>query len=248
MVCGEAASYCMLERLVLFHLRDCTRATLAPVTELLQLLFPLLAQADPDLHAFLRRSEVLPFFALTWVLTWHVHDVRDLPTAARLFDLFLASTPLMPLYLGVVALLAERKAVMALPCDASEVHRFLTSLNVLGRLSADELAVRAIALHREVPPPRLLQLAGVRPPRSGALATYPYPFLTQRQRPERILRTLPCTPPHADAPRKPTRAATLRAVGATVGTSAAVLGAVTLLGGAGPVGNVARALLAGAAA
>jgi len=162
MVCGEAAAYPLLERLVLGPLRECTRPTLEPVTTLLALLMPLLAAADPSLHAFLVRSGVLPFFGLAWVLTWHCHDAADLPTAARLFDLFLASGPLLPLYVGAAALLADRAALLALPCEAPEVHRHLTALNPLALLSADELAARALALHREHPPARLQLAAGVK--------------------------------------------------------------------------------------
>ena len=243
MVCGEAASYPLLERLVLCHLRDCTRATLEPVQALLGLLFPLLAQADPQLHAFLQRSGVQPYFALTWVLTWHVHDVRDLPAAARLFDLFLASTPLLPLYVGVVALLAERNRVLALPCDAAEVHRFLTSLDVLGRLSADALAARALALHREHPPARLQQLAGVRLPKTCAVNAFPFPL--PQQRPDRVLQlAVPATHEAYDGERKP-RA---RAARLALGTGAAVAAGVVLLSSSGGgLGTLARGLLAAAA-
>ena len=249
LVCGEKASYALLERLALCHLRDCTRATLDPVMQLLQLLMPLLARADPPLHAFLQRSGVLPYFALTWVLTWHVHDVRDLPTAARLFDLFLSSTPLMPIYVGVAALLAERATVMALPCDAAEVHRYLTSLNVLGRLTADELAARALALHREHPPLALQACAGVRLPKSSALGAYPYPYLAQQQRPDRVLRARvghDYDAPPASKKAPPVRARVLRVAGA----GAAVLGCTAvLLGGSGPLQTgIFRALLAGASA
>lgn len=45
-----------------------------------------------------------PYFALSWLLTWFAHDVPDLDSIARLFDLFLASHPLMPLYLAAVAI------------------------------------------------------------------------------------------------------------------------------------------------
>ena len=174
MVCGEASAYRLLERLALGHLRDCTRATLDPVMQLLRLLFPLLAQCDPELHAFLQRSGVLPYFALTWVLTWHVHEARNLQVAARLFDLFMSSSPLMPLYVGAVALLAERDAILAQPCDSAELHRYLSGLNVLGRLSADELAARALALHRDHPPARLQQLAGMRLSKDCAVNAYPF--------------------------------------------------------------------------
>ncbi len=244
LVCGESASYALLERLALGHLRDCTRATLEPVTQVLQLLMPLLAQADAPLHAFLERSGVLPFFALTWILTWHVHDVRDLPTAARLFDLFVSSTPLMPLYVGVAALVAERAAVLSQPCDASELHRHLTALDVLGRLSADELAVRALALYRQHPPARLQQQAGVRLPRTCAVNAYP--FVAATQRPDRLLRLLPAAA-KADEQHARLRKGAVR-VARTLGASAAVVATVALLGGnGGALGSVGRALLAAAA-
>ena len=161
---GEQAAFGVLEQLCLRQLRDCTASTLQPVSRLLELLFPLLALADPALHAFLARSGLLPFFALSWLLTWHVHETADAATAARLFDLFLSSSPLMPLYVGLVAVMEERDAILALPCESPELHQFLSQLNVLGRLSADELAARALALYRLHPPDRL----GVQLPEGSA--------------------------------------------------------------------------------
>ena len=57
--------------------------------------------------------QVEPFFALPWILTWFAHDINSLDSAARLFDLFLASHPLMPLYLSVAVRAAS---VTADPC------------------------------------------------------------------------------------------------------------------------------------
>ena len=239
LVCGEEAAYGLLERLVLGHLRDCTRATLEPVTQVLQLLFPLLQLCDVEVHAHLQRSGVLPYFALTWVLTWHLHDVRDQATAARLCDLFMASTPLMPLYVGAVALLAARKVVLALPCDGAEVHRALTGLDVLARLSADELATRALAMYRSHPPARLQQLAGVKLPATGAVNAYP--FHGAQAQPRGALRSLL---PAAAAPAEGSQ----RRVARALGTGAAVVATVAVIGGVGGFGVAARALLAAAAA
>lgn len=66
------------------------------------------SQCDPDLYNFLVSLEEpaldVPFFALSWLLTWFAHDVPDLESISRLFDLFLSSHPLMPLYLAAVAI------------------------------------------------------------------------------------------------------------------------------------------------
>ena len=37
-------------------------------------------------------------------MTWFAHDVPSLAQIARLFDLFLSSHPLMPLYVAAVAI------------------------------------------------------------------------------------------------------------------------------------------------
>ncbi len=168
LVAGESAAGAMLEQLALNHLRDCTRATLEPVTELLNLLFPLIQRCDPELAAFLQRSGVLPFFALSWLLTWHAHQA-GVASAARLFDLFIASNPIMPLYVGAAALLEERRAVLAMPCDGAELHRFLTGLDVLGRLSADELAVRRCAFCHPPRAPLMPHSRRARSPCTGCI-------------------------------------------------------------------------------
>jgi uncharacterized membrane protein YGL010W len=80
------------------------------VVELLGLLLPLLRRLDAPLAAHLEAAglgEGPPVFALAWVLTWFAHGVPELPTAARLFDAFLASHPLLPLYAAAAAMKAR---------------------------------------------------------------------------------------------------------------------------------------------
>ena len=107
-VCGERLAYRMLAHLTTCHLRDCTRHDLGAATEVLRLLYPILEQCDPGLHAYIQSLQEpaleVPYFALSWYMTWFAHDVPERQQAARLFDLFLASHPLMPLYLAAVAI------------------------------------------------------------------------------------------------------------------------------------------------
>ena len=46
------------------------------------------------------RSECAYYFSLSWLITWFGHVARSTDEAFRLTDLFLASHPLMPLYLS----------------------------------------------------------------------------------------------------------------------------------------------------
>ncbi len=46
-------------------------------------------------------------WGMSWFLTWLSHTTPGLEESARLFDLFTASHPLMPLYVGAVAVQAR---------------------------------------------------------------------------------------------------------------------------------------------
>ena len=46
------------------------------------------------------RSEVGQVFALSWLITWYGHVLKDFTTIVRLYDFFLATHPLMPVYFG----------------------------------------------------------------------------------------------------------------------------------------------------
>jgi hypothetical protein len=77
---------------------------------------------------FYNRAGVLPYYCLSWVITWCSHDLEDLETIARLFDFFLCSNPLMVIYFAAAVVLSRRDQVLALPCDTSTIHSFLTKL------------------------------------------------------------------------------------------------------------------------
>lgn len=49
---------------------------------------------------FSPRSEVGQVFALSWLITWYGHVLKDFTTIVRLYDFFLATHPLMPVYFG----------------------------------------------------------------------------------------------------------------------------------------------------
>lgn len=65
-------------------------------------------QADPELYRHVSSSGAPPYFALSWLITWFAHNVPALEQITRLFDLFLASHPLMPLYIAVIAMRVSR--------------------------------------------------------------------------------------------------------------------------------------------
>lgn len=46
------------------------------------------------------RSEVGTVFSLSWLITWFGHVLGDLDSIVRLYDFFMASAPLMPIYMA----------------------------------------------------------------------------------------------------------------------------------------------------
>lgn len=75
------------------------RLSLDAVLELLSLLLPVLREVDPPLHAHLTAAGMQDMhFALSWYMTWFAYNLDQLQDAARLYDLFLASHPIMPIY------------------------------------------------------------------------------------------------------------------------------------------------------
>ncbi|KXZ56929.1 hypothetical protein GPECTOR_1g838 [Gonium pectorale] len=141
---GELLTFALLRRLVTSHLRDATRPSLEPVVQLLGLIPHLLAAADPPLARHLAGAGLQPFFALSWFITWWAHELDDLPPASRLFDFFLASHPLMPLYLGVVAMRSQRAALLTCE-DMPELHSALTNLKLVSPGNAAAAAATSAA-------------------------------------------------------------------------------------------------------
>ncbi|PRW56252.1 TBC1 domain family member 20 [Chlorella sorokiniana] len=175
---SELAAYRTLRALASTHLRDCTRPDLGAATETLSLLYPILEQCDPELYGYLQGLQEpaleVPYFALSWYMTWFAHDVPSLGQIARLFDLFLSSHPLMPLYVAAVAIKGNRQQVLACGADGLAAYDTLKRMRFLqpGQPTADELAQQAAALYQAVPPAQLARQRGIQLEHSAAIDAY----------------------------------------------------------------------------
>ena len=94
---------------------------------LLKILFPLVHAIDGNIGRFLAKSQVQPYAALPWVMTWFSHVLENQPLSERMFDLFLASPSWTPLYLAAaVVVYMSAHGLYACPCEFSEVHNFVS--------------------------------------------------------------------------------------------------------------------------
>lgn len=114
------------------HFRDAMRSNFMQLQSALRLvLLPLIGAFDSQVHGFLADCEMEPYFALSWIITWFSHDIRDTNLVKRLFDAFLVSHPLFPMYLSVAMVLHPTNRMDVLSADwgdFSSVHQALTGL------------------------------------------------------------------------------------------------------------------------
>jgi len=98
----------ILTTLSKFHLRDAMRDTFAVFHSVIAAMtLPILQEVDEEMHDWVESSgeeEFVYSVFLRWMVTWFAHDVHDVGIVERLFDVFLSSHPLMPLYVSIAIL------------------------------------------------------------------------------------------------------------------------------------------------
>jgi len=76
------------------------------VLPILSLIMTILKKLDPDICNNINDTlQGVPEFALSWVLTWLAHEIESVKIIARVFDYFLCSHPLAPVYVATSVLL-----------------------------------------------------------------------------------------------------------------------------------------------
>ncbi|XP_039767627.1 TBC1 domain family member 20-like isoform X4 [Ornithorhynchus anatinus] len=170
LVLGPRSATALLDRLSTHHLRDFMDPTMDSTKHILNYLSPLLARESPRLHRFMERADVGPVFALSWLLTWFGHVLPDTAHVLRLADFFLASHPLMPIYLAAAVVLHREAEVLDGPCEMAHLYHLLSRLPP--HLPDESLLARALQLFAHHPHPELARQAAPRhrrrlPPSSG---------------------------------------------------------------------------------
>ncbi|GCB75234.1 hypothetical protein scyTo_0018191, partial [Scyliorhinus torazame] len=133
------------------------------------------------------RSEVGTIFALSWLITWYGHVLSKFRHTVRLYDFFLASHPLMPVYIAAAIVLHRVKEVMRCDCDMASVHQLLSKIPQ--DLPYEVLIVQAEELFSHYPPQELAKQAALQLRKSIAISTFQaFQMATSRQRPDAVLR------------------------------------------------------------
>lgn len=154
-VCGLRLGVPVAEKLTMNNLKDFMQETMDSTKLVLNLIFPIISVADPELYYFLQMSEVGSYFALSWLITWYGHVMKDLKRTSRIYDFFMASHPIMPIYLATEIVLHRRDEILSTDCDMPSVHHVLTSL-ASQNYNDDDLIKNAITVFHENPPSKVI--------------------------------------------------------------------------------------------
>ncbi|KAF9897644.1 hypothetical protein BX616_005230, partial [Lobosporangium transversale] len=154
---GKEAATMAAESMAMFFFRDCMLNNLEPVLDQLSLMTTLLKTEAPEVQEFLDRSETLPFFPLSWVITWCSHDLQDFEKIARIYDFLLCFNPLMSIYLAAAVVISRREELFEVECDNAMVHTFLTKFPK--NVDIELIISHAHQMYMTYPPEKLQNLA-----------------------------------------------------------------------------------------
>lgn len=68
-------------------------------------------------------------FCLPWFLTWYGHSLNQYRDVVRLYDYFLASPALLPLYLAATIVVYRQEDIFNVDCDMASIHCLLSQVH-----------------------------------------------------------------------------------------------------------------------
>lgn len=95
-------------------------------------------------------------FALPWYLTWFGHSLNKYKDVVRLYDYFLATPPLTPLYVATSLVILRRQEILSQPCDMASIHSLLSQIP--DNLDFEEILTRASSYYKKYPPEKIKHL------------------------------------------------------------------------------------------
>lgn len=135
------------------RIRDYMLPSLEPAIRHLELLPAIIRAEDPKLYDYL--PKIQPNYALGATLTLFSHVIEAYGDITRLFDFFLASETVIPVYLFATMIISRKDELMELDKDEDEAIFYV----MLGRLpqpfDLEEHITGTIELYQKLPPSTL---------------------------------------------------------------------------------------------
>ncbi|KAK7861833.1 hypothetical protein R5R35_000593 [Gryllus longicercus] len=150
LVVGEDVAFQIMEKLSTGHFKDYMEPTMDETSYLLNFVYPLIQRMNPALFEYMERAEVGTIFCLEWPLTWYGHSLKQYRDIVRLYDYFLVSPPLLPLYLAAAMVVHRQDEIFAEECDMACIHNLLSKIP--DGLPFESLLKQANSIYEKYPP------------------------------------------------------------------------------------------------
>ncbi|KAK0047914.1 TBC1 domain family member 20 [Biomphalaria pfeifferi] len=155
LVMDEDLAFAMVDRLALGNMREYLDETMERTSLLLNYIYPLVNKCNPELCQHMERNDLGTIFALSWVITWFSHVLGDIKRIVRVFDFFLASHRLMPVYLSAAFVLYREQDIYVAGDEMGYIHKCLSTIP--SDLPLESLLERAGDLYLQYPPTEISQ-------------------------------------------------------------------------------------------
>ncbi|CAG2172954.1 unnamed protein product [Oppiella nova] len=157
MVLGEEMAFYVVNQLSKTHFRVFMEKTMDKTADLMDIIAIVVREESPSLGQHMDRSQVGTIFALSWVITWFSHVLPTYEDVTRLFDFFLVSHSLMPLYFTVALVLRKEHHILDADCDMPSIHQLLTLVPETEELPIESLIGTALELMDRHPPQDMIR-------------------------------------------------------------------------------------------
>lgn len=140
---GVDEAYQRLDKIIDSHFSTFMQPTMNEAQEFLALIPILLELHDNQLGKFFEIAEVGTIFALSWVITWFSHDIRNEDDVAEIFKFLQEQDPHFILYLCAEVVMLKRDELLKLEPEMSTVHHFLCQIPRKEKLPVSKLLKNA---------------------------------------------------------------------------------------------------------
>ncbi|CAF3208224.1 unnamed protein product [Rotaria sp. Silwood2] len=148
LVLGEDLCLPVIDSITMSHLKYFMEPTMEKTRDSLSYLMPLINCVNSECAEYMQRGGVgHVIFALPWFITWYSHVLDDLPIILRLYDLFIVSHFLMPIYVAAEIVNYHADEVLSKNCEMASLHQYLSYLPTeIDENTWEEIIKRAIYL------------------------------------------------------------------------------------------------------
>jgi len=146
----DSLTFAVSEHVCLHVFNVCLLKDFEVLKEAMHIIMIIIKIVDYQLYNRLVSVSMEPFFAISWIITWFSHSVKDIGSIARIFDVMLCSPPYYSYYLAATYVLVNRDRIMDLELDNATIHQYLTALPSL-QLPFEDVLLYADNLLKSLP-------------------------------------------------------------------------------------------------